>query len=183
MEYMCTKIFPLIETERLHLREMDLNDASFLFKLRRDGRVMKYMAKEAIQTIDEARKMIQDNLNAFRKGESIYWAIVLKDTDDFIGAGGYWRWAKQHFRTEIGFQLLPDHWCQGYMKEALRSMIQYGFDKMGLHRIEADVDPRNIVSIKLLEKLGFRKEAYFKENIFFQGQYLDSMIYSLIDPR
>lgn len=183
MDDMNIKVFPVIETERLRLREMDLNDASLLFQLRSDDSVMKYMAKEVILTIDEARKIIQDNLNAFWKGESIYWAIALKDKDDFIGAGGYWRWAKQHFRAEIGFQLLPEYWRQGYMKEALESMIPFGFDQMGLHRIEADVDPRNIASIKLLEKLKFRKEGHFKENIHFKGQYLDSMIYSLIHSQ
>ena len=175
--------FPIIETERLRLREMEMNDTSLLLQLRSDDRVMKYMAKEPIQTIDEARKMIRDILTAFRKRESIYWAITLKDTDHFIGAGGYWRWVKQYFRAEIGFQLLPAYWRKGYMKEALGAMIQYGFDKMGLHRIEADVDPRNIASIALLENLGFKKEAHFRENIHFKGQFLDSVIYSIIDPQ
>ncbi len=175
--------FPIIETKRLRLREMEMNDTSLLLQLRSDERVMKYMAKEPIQTIDEARSMIKDIHNAFGKRESIYWAIALKDTDNLIGAGGYWRWVKQHFRAEIGFQLLPAYWRKGYMKEALGAMIQYGFDKMTLHRIEADSDPGNNASIKLLENLGFNREAHFKENIFFQGQYLDSMIYSLIDPR
>lgn len=102
--------------------------------------------------------------------------------DGLIGYVGFWKWVREHFRAEVGFALLPAYWCKGIMYEALDAIIKFGFEKMNLHRIEADVNPGNIPSIKLLEKLNFKQEAYYKENIFFNGKFCDSAIYSLLSP-
>ena len=102
--------------------------------------------------------------------------------DGLIGYVGFWKWVREHFRAEVGFALLPAYWCKGIMYEALDAIIKFGFEKMNLHRIEADVNPGNIPSIKLLEKLNFKQEAYYKENIFFNGKFCDSAIYSLLRP-
>jgi len=102
--------------------------------------------------------------------------------DELIGYVGFWKWVREHFRAEVGFALLPAYWGKGIMYEALDAIIKFGFEKMNLHRIEADVNPDNIPSIKLLEKLNFKQEAYYKENIFLNGKFCDSAIYSLLNP-
>ena len=88
---------------------------------------------------------------------------------------------KEHYRAEIGYLLHPDYQQKGIMDEALKAVIKYGFETMQLHSIEANVNPANAASMKLLEKNGFVKEAYFKENYFYNGQFLDSVIYSLLN--
>ncbi|MGK0366715.1 MAG: ribosomal-protein-alanine N-acetyltransferase [Saprospiraceae bacterium] len=85
-----------------------------------------------------------------------------------------------HFRTEIGYILHPDYWRKGLMSEALQTIVGYAFTKTKLHSIEANVSVDNKASMALLEKNGFVKEAHFKENYYYDGNFLDSIIYSLV---
>jgi len=151
-----------------------------LHKMRTDAAIMEYMDTEIPKTINDTQKKIEQELDSFSKDESVYWAMALKETNEMIGGAGYWRIIKEHFRAEIGYQLMPEYWRKGYSLEALKAVIQFGFEKMGLHSIEANVNPKNTPSIKILEKLGFIQEAYFKENFYFDGKFLDSAIFSLI---
>jgi ribosomal-protein-alanine N-acetyltransferase len=98
-----------------------------------------------------------------------------------IGYFGFWRIDTHHCRGEIGYALHPNYWEKGYMKEAAFKLIEYGFSEIRLHSIEANVNPNNIPSIKLLEKIGFKKEAYFRENFLFNNEFVDSVIYSLLE--
>jgi ribosomal-protein-alanine N-acetyltransferase len=106
----------------------------------------------------------------------------LKNEFKLIGNIGIWRIEKEHHRAEIGYALHPSHQGKGIMQEALKAVLDYGFHMMKLHSMEANVNPDNAASIKLLERANFVREAYFKENYFFDGKYLDSAIYSLIRP-
>jgi ribosomal-protein-alanine N-acetyltransferase len=90
---------------------------------------------------------------------------------------------KEHYRGEVGYVLLPEYQGKGIMHEALGAVIAYGFDVMKLHSIEANTNPNNTPSHKLLERHGFVREAYFKENYYYNGKFLDSAIYSLITPH
>ena len=172
--------FPVLETRRLILRQVQYYDVESMHWMRTDPAIMKYMDTELPKTISDTQKKFEQELESFSKGDSVYWAIVLKKTNKFIGGAGFWRIIKEHYRAEIGYQLLPEYWRKGYSLEALIAIIQFGFKKMGLHSIEGNVNPKNIPSIKLLEKLGFKQEAYFKENFYYNGKFLDSAIFSLI---
>ena len=109
------------------------------------------------------------------------WAIALQDDPDtLIGNIGFWRIINQHYRSEIGYTLHPDFWNNGIMKEALLAAIDFGFKAMKLHSIEAHINPDNTASGKVLEKTGFVREAYFKEDFFFRGKFIDSAVYSLL---
>jgi ribosomal-protein-alanine N-acetyltransferase len=111
------------------------------------------------------------------------WCITLLDKPEtLIGTIGHWRLMKQHYRAEVGYMLHPDHWNKGIMKEALLAVIDYGFKDMKLHSIEAHINPANASSAALLERCGFIREAYFKEDFFFKGAFIDSAIYSLLAP-
>ena len=120
-------------------------------------------------------------VNDQQNNDSILWGICLKDTAPVIGTIGYWQIQKEHYRAETGYMLHPDYQGKGIMDEALKAVIKYGFETMQLHSIEANVNPANAASMKLLEKNGFVKEAYFRENYFYNGQFLDSVIYSLLN--
>lgn len=87
----------------------------------------------------------------------------------------------EHYRAEIGYMLLPEYHRKGIASEAVKEVVKYGFDVMKLHSIEAVLDPENHGSAKVLEKNGFVKEAHFKENGFFEGRFLDTVIYSILN--
>ncbi|MBL7828314.1 MAG: GNAT family N-acetyltransferase [Saprospiraceae bacterium] len=172
--------FPVLKTERLILREMVESDAEALLFLRTDPVVMKYLDRPKMESIEKAREFIGMVGNNFTQNEGINWAISIGDDPAMIGNICIWRIDKPHYRGEIGYAMHPAFHGQGIMQEAMRVVLNYGFNEMGLHSIEANVNPENLASIRLLERHGFRREAYFRENYYFEGTFMDSAIYSLI---
>ncbi len=172
--------FPTIVTERLVLREVTLNDANEILFLRSDPKVLSYLDKVPAKSIDE----VVDWINLVKKNkeenDGILWGIALKDDEKIIGTICYWRMEKTHYRAEIGYTLHPLQQGKGIMDEAMKAVLQYGFETMKLHSVEANVNPANNASIKLLERNGFIREAYFRENYYYNGHFLDSAIYSLL---
>ena len=175
--------FPILESERLIYREFKKNDKHALFSIRSDFRVMNYMDSPKHVSLQDSINMIENILVSFKEKTGINWAIINKSTDEFIGYLGFWRLIKQHCRAEIGYALKPEFWGKGLMKESFDMLIDFGFNNLQIHSIEADVNPKNIKSIHLLEKKGFRKEAHFRENYLFEGNFLDSLIYSLLEEE
>ena len=174
--------FPEIKTERLLLRNVELSDAPEMLFLRSDETVMQYIDRERTRTIEDAEIFIQKLKDSIDSNENIMWVISLKESPGtLIGYIGYWRIKLQHYRAEVGYALHPQYWNKGIMKEALLAVIQYGFGPMKLHSIEAQINSENIASGKLLEKTGFTREAYFKEDYFFNGRFIDSVVYSLLE--
>jgi ribosomal-protein-alanine N-acetyltransferase len=176
-------VFPILETERLLLTEFLKSDAEELFKMRSDEKVQKYLDRDPHKTVEESALMIEGMTVSYISKEGINWIIRKKDTLDVIGYIGYWRMIRNNVRAEIGYAMKPEFWGNGFMHEALTKVIDFGFNKFCLHSIEANVNPANVSSIKLLEKCGFKREAYFKEDYFYNGKFLDSAIYSLLEPN
>jgi ribosomal-protein-alanine N-acetyltransferase len=173
--------FPTLETERLILRDFSFSDTRDLFIIRSDQRVMEYMDSQAHQSLSDAEEMIYLMLDSFQNETGINWAIENKFDGKMIGYIGFWRIITDHVRAEIGYALKPTVWGKGYMKEAALEVLRFGFEQLGLHSVEANVNPKNLVSAKLLKSLGFKKEGHFKENYYFDGQFFDSDIYSLLE--
>ena len=173
--------FPEIRTERLLLRKMVKADGPEMFFLRSDDRVMQYIGREKTVSLEEAEAFI-DRINAsVEANETIMWAIAMaNDPGTLIGTICYWRMQLEHYRAEVGYVLHPAFWSRGIMQEVLQAVIRYGFEEMNLHSIEAHINPENTASGKVLEKTGFVREAYFKENYFFRGKFHDTAIYSLV---
>lgn len=169
--------FPFLETERLLLREISIEDTEDIFVLRTNPDAMKYINRPALQSNDDAMELIKKMTNI---AERINWGITLKNQDKIIGTIGYHKIDKENYRAEIGYMLSPEYWNTGLMTEAITKVIEYGFNEMNLHSIEAIINPENSVSRKILEKFNFIKEGYFRENFFFEGKFLDSEVYSLL---
>jgi len=172
--------FPIIKTERLLLRQINNEDINEIFVLRSDKRVMRYLDKAPAQSLDDAYEFIKKITELEKNTEAVTWGIALKDKPLLIGTICLWHIQKEHYRAEAGYNLLPDYWGKGIMQEAIKEVIDYGFNIMKLHSIEANVNPGNAASIRLLERNKFKQEAYFKENFYFNGKFLDSVIYSLL---
>jgi len=174
--------FPVIATSRLLLREVTVADASPLFFLRTDAAVLKYLDKDPEKSVDETIALINQVKKNKENGDGILWGIAFKDSETVMGTICFWRMQKEHYRAEIGYALHPAQQGKGVMDEAIKAVLQYGFETMHLHSVEANVNPANEASSKLLEKNGFVKEAHFRENYYYNGRFLDSVIYSLITP-
>lgn len=173
--------FPILETNRLVLRQIIIEDAKEMFALRSNPEIMKYIPREMPKTIEDAIKHIEFMQGLLESGECINWAICLKEDQKLIGNIGYFRMQPENHRAEVGYMLNTDFHGKGIMQEALERIIEYGFNTIKLHSIEAVTDPENFASWKLLEKNGFIREGHFKEDCFFQGKYLDSYVYSLLN--
>ena len=171
--------FPTLQTERLLLRKMVKEDAAEILQLRSDEQVMRYIDKKRATNIEEAIMWLEIIEEALENNNGITWGISLKDSPQLlIGSIGYWRLIKEHFRAEIGYMLNPDYWKKGFMKEAILTVIDFGFGKLKLHSIEAHINSGNMASANILTATGFVKEAYFKENFYFDGSFRDTIIYS-----
>ena len=171
--------FPEIQTERLLLRRMTTNDAEEILYLRSNDDVMKYIDRERTKSIEDAKSFLDKIDASLNSNNGIMWGITLKEKPGkLIGNIGYWRLIKEHYRAEVGYMLHPSFWKKGIMKEALLRVIDFAFDDMNLHSIEANINPGNTASAMLLESTGFIKEAYFKEDFFFNGAFHDTIIYS-----
>ena len=175
--------FPTIVTERLLLREVTNKDANEIFFLRSDKEVLKYLDKAPEKSVDETIDFIARIKKDMDNKDGISWGIVLKGSDIVIGTICFWQMQKEHYRAEIGYVLHPAQQGKGIMDEAINAVLKYGFETMKLHSVEANVNPANTNSMKLLEKNGFVKEAYFKENYYYNGKFIDSVIYSLITSK
>jgi ribosomal-protein-alanine N-acetyltransferase len=170
--------FPNLSTERLALRRMHDSDLDELLYLRSHLNIMKYIPRPLAATREDAYRIMKKVNDLILANEAITWGMVLKNEAGLIGTIGYVRMAKEHFRAEIGYLLHDGYQGKGLMQEALTAVINYGFGVMKLHSVEAVVDPQNAASIKLLERNEFIKEAHFKEHEFFEGRFIDSVVYS-----
>ena len=175
------KEFPKFESERLLFRSIGLDDANDILLIRSNDKVMKYMDVPRHYSINDSEKLIQTVLESYKNETGITWAIIEKPSDTFIGYIGFIRIFSDHCRAEIGYALKPEYWGKGYMYETINRIAAFGFEEMRLHSIEANVNPLNEKSKKVLERVGFKKEAYFRENYLFDGKFLDSVIYSLLE--
>jgi ribosomal-protein-alanine N-acetyltransferase len=175
--------FPVINTPRLTMRALSLADAEAAFAMRSDPEVMKYIDRPPAKSIDEAISWINLIYDLYQKNEGVLWALSLHGNHNMIGSIGIWQIDKVNHRAEIGYMLSTQHQGKGYLQEALIEAIKYAFEGIGLHSIEANLNPANQASIKLLERTGFVREAYFKQNYYYNGKFLDSAIYSLITTK
>lgn len=155
--------FPELETERLILRQITAEDLNEFFLLKSDERLLKgYNAKA--KTYEEARRSLQRINEEISKNEWIDWGITLKNENKVIGTICFWNIDKELSKAEIGYELMFEQQGKGIMSEAIKVVIQYGFDKMKLNLIEALPYSYNISSLKLLERNGFARNGSFREN-------------------
>lgn len=175
--------FPNLETERLYLRRVKKEDVNEIFALRSDKETMKYIPRPLVKTIEDAMAHIAMIDEKIENNEGINWAITLKNNPKLIGIIGHYRIKPENFRAEIGYMLHPAHHGKGIIAEAIKETVKYGFEIMGLHSIEAIIDPGNFASEKVLQKSGFVKEAHLKENEYYEGRFLDTVIYSILNKH
>lgn len=161
--------FPMIETNRLFMRELTLDDAESIYRHFSYPEVTKFMDIEACKDIHEAVDIIMFHIH----DSGCRYGLFGKDKNELIGTCGFHCWIKdeEETRAEIGFDLSPDYWGKGFMQEALHELIPIGFNLMKLDCIEATTEIENVQSQRLLEKIGFTKEPDLKERLMYFTLY------------
>lgn len=171
---------PVLRTARLALRPFSDADAADLLGIFGDPEVVRYWSTGAWTGIAQAEAMIAEARQTYRDGGLYRYAIALRETDRLIGVCNLRGFFDQNRRCELGYALARDHWGQGYAGEALEALLGHAFHVLDLNRIEADIDPRNEASARLLEKLGFRREGYMPERWIVHGEKADTAFYGLL---
>ncbi|MEY2922367.1 MAG: putative ribosomal N-acetyltransferase YdaF [Bacteroidota bacterium] len=172
--------FPNLETQRLKLRRLKITDADEILALRSNPEIMKFIPRPLIKTKEEALEFIETMDTNIDNNILINWAITTQENEQLIGMIGYYRMKPEDFRAEVGYILSGEYHGRGIITEALQRVIQFGFEEMRFNSIEAVIDPENFGSEKVLLKNNFVKEGHFKEHTFFNGDFLDSVFYSLL---
>ncbi len=170
---------PTLEATRLRLRPYLDSDTTALFALYGDPQVTRYWSHPA--WTDPAQAHLYLSLRKDEPTTAVHaWAIADKESNELIGALTFFSISGTHARAEVGYSLLSKCQGKGLGSEALSTALKYGFDTLNLYRIEADVDPRNIGSIKLLEKLNFQREGFLRQRWRVNGEVCDSVLYGLL---
>lgn len=172
--------FPILESNRLLLRAVTPKDVNEVLELRGNPETMKFIPRPLVTSTEEALEHIDMITKKIKNNEGINWAITLKGNPKLLGIIGHYRIQPENYRSEIGYMLLPDYQNQGITSEAINRVLEYGFTILNFHSVEAIIDPRNDASAKVLEKNNFTKEAHFLEDVFWEGQFIDSAVYTLL---
>ncbi len=173
---------PTLAAARLRLRPLTATDVPALYRVFSDARVMRYWSSPPLADEAAARELYEDIAKLGREEVLYQWGIALATDDAVVGTTTLFRFDRPHRRAEIGFALRSDHWRLGLAREAVARLLEYAFGELDLHRVEADVDPRNAASLALCEKLGFRREGLLRQRYFVSGEIQDSVLLGLLRP-
>ncbi|MBX3065816.1 MAG: GNAT family N-acetyltransferase [Anaerolineae bacterium] len=172
--------FPVLTTNRLILRQIRESDAPAFFQTFSDPVVMQYYGHEPHQSLANSEDFVRRMQRNFEQRTSLRWGVTLKDADVAIGSCSFHRFGDGYHHVETGYDLNRAYWHQGIMTEAMTAVLNYGFNTLDLHRVEAMIDPANSNSKNLLLKLGFQYEGTLRQRYYFRGQFEDDAIYGLL---
>lgn len=177
--------FPRLESKRFILREVKQTDFTSIYEIYSDEDAIKYQQIHVMKTIEQAQKSIQVFLQGFIDRKFIKWCIATKENDKVIGLITLHHFDFYNSHAQIGYMLNKKYWRQNIMGEVSNGIIRYAFEVLGLNRIEALIHPHNIASIKLSEKLGFRREGLKSEVSYNQrtDEYEDRLIFGITKKR
>lgn len=174
--------FPVLKTNRLLLRQIVASDLPNVYKGLSDSDVIKYYGISYLTIADTTQQM--DFYSDLEKdGTGICWAICSLDNNTFYGVGGIYAIKKEHQKAETGFWLLKEYWQRGIMQEAMPLICNYAFEKLGLHRIEGQVETENLKCKKAMEKLNFIHEGTMVDYEYKNGKFISLDIYAKINVK
>ena len=172
---------PTIEASRVCLRHLEESDTDSLFEIFSDREALRFWGFQPFNERTEAEKLLIEIHDSFRQKELFQWGIALIETDQIIGTSTLFRLDDQSRRAEIGYILNRRFWGKGFVNEALTALVGFAFEKMNLHRLEADIEPRNLASRNVVERLGFQREGFLRERWIVGGELQDTLFYGLLE--
>jgi ribosomal-protein-alanine N-acetyltransferase len=175
------KVFPELETKRLFLVRLTEKNIPELLKIWGDPIIAKHNGFPPMDEV-EIKNSLKFNEDEFSDLRGIRWGVRLKSNGQIIGTAGYNRWETViSNKAMLGADVRQEYWNQGISSEASNRIIDYGFNQMKLHRIEAETSPENYSAQKVLEKLGFTFEGTLRDAYFWKSQYRSMRLYSLLE--
>lgn len=175
--------FPVLHTKRLVMRDLRAEDAAAVFDMRKSKAVNRFIARNPAENPETIDQLVNNCIDAFQNQKGIAWAAEIKSKPGkIIGTCGFNTLDFQNLRAEIGGEMATDYWGRKLALEATEAIVNFGFNEFGLHSIEAKVMPQNRGAIALLEQLGFEREGYFKDRIWFQNTFFDMAVYCKLAP-
>ncbi len=170
-----------VSSERLMLRPIRIEDSGLVFAYRSNSMVNQYQGWIPV-TIDDVRDFIANRTSPEINlpGSWFQFVILKNDDNELIGDVGVHFFDSDGFQAELGCTLNSDYQGNGFATEALTGVINFLFTRLNKRRVIASIDPRNLKSIQLFERLGFRKEAHFKQSLFINGEWVDDLIYAVL---
>ncbi len=177
-----TLLFPMeqLETPRLIIRRMNMDDARDIFEYGRDRMVARHVLWDAYVSVSEARAYVRVMQRRYRLGEPASWCIELKETGRVIGTIGYMWYQRDHASAEVGYSLARDQWNKGIMTEALERVLQYSFEELNMHRVEAQHEVDNPASGAVMRKCGMQHEGRLRGRLMNKGRYVDVDVYGIL---
>lgn len=174
--------FPILNSERVILRQFKDTDLENVFKGLSNPKVIKYYGI-SFTTLEATKEQMTWFADHEKNGTGIWWAVCKIEDGTFIGAGGLNDLSKENKKAEIGFWLLPEYWGKGLMTETMPLIVNYAFKKLGLHRIEGFVETENKNCKSALKKLGFTLEGTMVDCDIKNGSYISVAIYSILNKE
>jgi ribosomal-protein-alanine N-acetyltransferase len=172
---------PIIETERLLLRQLEEKDAEGLLANLSDPDVTEHMGISPLKNVDEAEKMISFLASLSEKNIAVRWAIERKSDGKLVGTCGFNGWERNRgSRVEIAYDLGKPYWKKGYMSEVLEALLAFCFESLNFNRVEAYTNLEAAPSINLLSKFKFMQDGILREYAYFHGEYIDQRCFSLL---
>jgi RimJ/RimL family protein N-acetyltransferase len=171
---------PVLESKRLRLRAFAARDAEEVYALYADRAAVRFAYAPPMNELEDARRVIDETIALAQARSLFHFGVADRELDRIIGHATLFNWDQAQRRAEIGYSIRRDLWGQGFGSEAVTTLIAFGFERLDLRRIEADADPRNAASIRLLEKLGFVREGYLRERWEIDGEIQDAVYFGLL---
>ena len=179
--YKAFKDLPELETERLKLRLFKDTDAEALYEACSDEKVTRFLSFDTYTSMDDAYNRLEFLKEEYEKlTEPPVWAITIKGENKAIGSINYLHVKEKHSVAEIGYWLASKHWNKGIMTEAVKEVLKFGFENMGLNKVIIQCDARNIGSYRVMEKCGLVHEGTLRQERFSKGEFIDIKTYSIL---
>jgi ribosomal-protein-alanine N-acetyltransferase len=169
---------PTLETERLRLRPFTFDDVAAVFALVSDPEVARFVRFEAHRDIAETRAFLELVQRHYGRGDPFAWAIERREDERLIGSCGFVSQAGEKKSAEIGYWLGKPYWGKGYAAEAARALVRFGFEQMGLERVEAKCFLENRAGQRVIEKLGMKLEGTDRSERI-KGEYPELQCYAI----
>jgi ribosomal-protein-alanine N-acetyltransferase len=171
--------FPILQTERLILRQLRHEDAEHVLTLFSSPEVLAFLDLEPLESRENALGLLDWFNGLFKSKASLQWAVTLKD-DTWVGTCGNYAWEKENRKIEIGYNILPVYWGKGYATEATHAILRWSFENLDLHRIEGDCTDGNIASEKVMLNCGFQYEGTRHEDHWEHECFVDTKLFGLL---
>lgn len=171
---------PTIDAARVRLRALAPGDAEEVFQLYADKDAVRFGFAPRMDDLDDARRLVAETRALVEQRKVFHWGVAERERDRIVGHATLFAWDPRHGRAELGYSIRRDRWGLGLGTEAARALVGFGFERLGLRRVEADVDPRNVGSIRVLEKLGFVREGLLRERWEVGGELQDGVFFGLL---